>query len=70
MATNVTVGQKWSVWVPGRRQWLLSTVTSRKDGEATLKYDIGYAMGAGDDEKRVDEATMLTASNLFRFVEP
>lgn len=68
MPTSVTIGQKWSVWLPSRRQWLLTTVISREDGQATLKYDSHYGIGAGYDEERADEATMLTASNLFRFV--
>ena len=69
MPTNVTIGQKWSVWAPSRRQWLLTTVIGRECGQATLKYDIRYGMGAGDDEQMADEAAMLTAPSLFRFVE-
>jgi hypothetical protein len=69
MPMNVTIGQKWSVWAPSRRQWLLSTVIGRENGQATLKYDIRYGMGADDEEQRADEAAMLTESNLFRFVE-
>jgi hypothetical protein len=69
MPTNVTIGQKWSVWVAGRQQWLLMTVIGREDGRATLKYDVRYGMTAGDDEKRADEDTMLATSNLYRFVE-
>ncbi len=69
MPTSVTIGQKWSVWLPSRRQWLLATVTSRDEGLATLKYDMRYKLGAGFDEERADEATMLSASNLFRFIE-
>ena len=70
MPADVTIGQKWSAWVPSRQQWLLTKVIFREDGRATLKYDIGYGMGAGYDEERADEATMLTAPSLFRFVEP
>jgi hypothetical protein len=70
MPTNVTIGQRWSTWAPSRRQWLLSTVTRQEHGEATLKYDSRYGMPASDDEQKADEATMLTSSNLFRFVEP
>jgi hypothetical protein len=68
MPTNVMVGQKWSAWVPGRQQWLLTTVIRQGEGQATLKYDIRYGISAGDDEQKADEATMLTTSNLFRFV--
>ena len=70
MPKNVTIGQKWSAWVSGRQQWLLTTVILREDGRATLKYDSRYGMDAGDDERRADEDTMLTTPNLFRFVEP
>jgi hypothetical protein len=70
MPANVTIGQRWSAWAPSRRQWLLSTVTSRANGQATLKYDVRYGMAAGDEEQRADEAAMLTESNLFRFLEP
>ena len=69
MPMSVAIGQKWSVWLPSRRQWLLTTVIGREDGQATLKYDIRYGMDAGYEEKRADEATMLAASSLFRFVE-
>ena len=69
MPTNVTIGQKWSVWTASRRQWLLSTVIRREDGQATLRYDSRYGMGTGQEEQRADEAAMLTQSNLFRFVE-
>jgi hypothetical protein len=69
MPTDVETGQSWSTWVPGRRQWLLATVTSRKDGQATLLYDPRYGMGGGQSEQQADVATMLSASNLFRFIE-
>jgi hypothetical protein len=68
MPAAVEVGQNWSVWVPGRRQWLLATVTRRADGKATLKYDSRYRIGAGHDEYPADESTMLAAPNLFRLV--
>jgi hypothetical protein len=70
MPANVKIGQKWSVWLPTRRQWLLSTVIGRDDGKATLKYDIRYGLGAGCDEDSVEETTMLAASNRFRFLAP
>jgi hypothetical protein len=69
MATSVAIGQKWSVWLPSRRQWLLATVIRREPGHAILKYDTRYGIAAGYDEEKADEDTMLTASNLFRFVE-
>ena len=65
MPTMVEVGQQWSVWMSRRQQWLLAAVTSRADGRATLKYDPRYGL---DDVRGADEATMLTASSLFRFV--
>ena len=67
--SKIEIGQTWSAWVPGRRQWLLATVIHRDNGEATLKFDPRYGAGQGYDEQRVDETTMLTAPNLFRFVE-
>jgi hypothetical protein len=66
---TVEIGQNWSIWVPGRRQWLLGKVIGRVDGQATLKYDARYFLGKGYDEERADEHTMLTATNLFRLVE-
>jgi hypothetical protein len=69
MPSNVAIGQKWSAWLPSRRQWLLTTVISREGGQATLKYDSRYEVSSGDDEQRVDEATMLTASSLFQFIK-
>ena len=69
MQPTVEIGQDWSIWVPGRRQWLLGKVIRRADGQATLKYDARYRLGTGYDEERADENTMLTARNLFRLVE-
>ena len=68
MPTTVTIGQKWSVWSPGRQQWLLATVVERENNQITLKYHAGYGIGESDNQQKVDEATMLTGSNLFRFV--
>lgn len=68
MPTNVTIGQKWATWVPGRRQWLLTTVIGRDAGQVILKFDIRYGIGVGDDEERTDEATMLSTANRFRFI--
>jgi len=69
MPTEVKIGQNWSAWVPGRRQWLLATVIRQDSGQVVLKYDTRYGIGHGYDEHRSDEATMLSTSNLFRFVE-
>ncbi|MES2294093.1 MAG: hypothetical protein V4527_12400 [Pseudomonadota bacterium] len=69
MPPEVKIGQHWSIWVPGRRQWLLTTVIKSKAGEAVLKYDPRYGMGLGYDEQKADEGTMLTASNLFRYID-
>jgi hypothetical protein len=69
MPTEVKIGQSWSIWVPGRRQWLLATVTRRENGRATLAYDRRYGIVKGFDEQLADETTMLDASNLFRFVD-
>ena len=69
MPQSVKIGQHWSTWVPGRRQWLLATVVNYADGRATLKFDARYKIGAKQDEQYADESTMLTATNLFRFLE-
>ena len=69
MPTEVKIGQKWATWVANRHQWLLATVTFQENGQATLKYDARYGIVRGDDEQKTDESTMLTHSNLFRFVE-
>lgn len=68
MPASVAIGQKWSVWVSGRQQWLLAAVVCRDSGRATLRYDSRYGIGSGSDEYLADESTMLSASNLFRFV--
>jgi hypothetical protein len=68
MQTEVKMGQNWAAWVPGRCQWLLMTVIRQGAGRATLKYDARYEISVGDDERVVDEQTLLTQSNLFRFV--
>jgi hypothetical protein len=65
---TVEIGQNWSIWDAGRRQWLLGTVTRRADGQATLRYDPRYRIGIGHDERRADESTMLGAPNLFRLI--
>jgi len=69
MPTEVKIGQSWSIWVPGRRQWLLATVTRQENGRATLAYDRRYGIVKGSDEQLADETTMLGAPNLFRFIE-
>ena len=69
MPATVEIGQNWSTWVPSRRQWLLTKVIRRADGQATLQYDSRYKLGKGYDEQQADEASMLTMPNLFRFVE-
>lgn len=68
MPRTVEIGQHWSIWVPGRRQWLLAAVIQRAGGQATLQYDQRYRIGAGYNECRADESTMLGTPNLFRFV--
>jgi hypothetical protein len=69
MPTDVKIGQSWSIWVPGRRQWLLATVIRRENGQATLAYDHRYGIAKGSDHQQADESTMLAAPNLFRLVE-
>ena len=70
MPIEVKTGQKWATWVASRHQWFLATVILQDRGNATLKYDTRYGIERGDDEQKADEATMLTHTNLFRFVEP
>lgn len=69
MPLHVRVGQHWSAWVPGRRQWLLAKVVSQADGQATLRFDTGYGMAGSQNEQRADELAMLNTPNLFRFVD-
>ena len=69
MPPSVTIDQKWSVWSPGRRQWLLATVVGLEDGQATLRYDPGYGIAGSYNEQKADEASMLAEPNLFRIVE-
>ncbi len=69
MPAEVKIGQNWSAWVPGRRQWLLAAVIRCEGGDVTLKFDSRYGLSKGYDEQRADETTMLTAPNLFRLVE-
>jgi hypothetical protein len=69
MPLAVKLGQKWSVWVPSRQQWLLATVVSCESGTVILGYDARYGMPRGED-RTSDEGTMLTNRNLYRFIEP
>lgn len=69
MPANVTIGQKWSVWSPSRRQWLLAVVVDRENGQATLKFDTRYGISASTEREKADESRMLAESSLFRFVE-
>lgn len=70
MPADVVIGQKWSIWFPSRRQWLLAAVTGRSEGKATLQCDVRYGITSGDDVVHADEVSMLSASNLFRFIAP
>jgi hypothetical protein len=65
---SITIGQKWSTWVPGRGQWLLSTVVRRDEGHVILRYDPRYGIAQGHDEHKADEDTMSRNTNLFRLV--
>jgi len=69
MRAGVAIGQKWSAWVPGRGQWLLSTVVLREKGQAVLRYDPRYGIAKGHDEQKADEDTMLANTSLFRAVQ-
>lgn len=68
MPQDVTTGQSWSAWVPARQQWLLATVIQHTGGRATLKFDPRYGLHRGEDEHKTDHATMLSNTNLFRFI--
>lgn len=70
MSAMVKVGQNWSVWVPGRQQWLLATVVHQEAGWATLKYDARYGLDIKQREHNADEASMLENVNLFRLLSP
>ena len=65
---GVIIGQKWAAWVPGRSQWLLSTVVRQEGGQAILRYDSRYGIACGYDEQKADEGTMLENTSLFRLV--
>ena len=69
MQAIVELGENWSIWVPGRQQWLLGKVVRRVDGQVTLKFDARYFIGSPHDEQSADESTMLTTTRLFRKVE-
>jgi hypothetical protein len=69
MPTELFVGQRWAAWIPGRRQWLLTTLVRFDKGRAILKFDSGYGIQAGQDEYAADTASMLSMGNLFRHVE-
>ena len=66
---EVKIGQHWSTWVPGRRQWLLTMVVAQGEGCATLEYDVRYGIAPGHDRQRAEEFTMLNTPTLFRFIE-
>ena len=68
MPADVSIGQKWSAWVPGRGQWLLSTVIHRESGQAILQFDSRYGIARGHDQQKADEVTMLENTSLFRRV--
>jgi len=68
MPLAVTIGQKWAAWIPGRQQWLLTTVIRCEHEVITLRCDKRYDIAA-DGDLRADEDTMLKNRNLFRFVE-
>jgi hypothetical protein len=70
MSAGVKVGQSWSVWVPGRQQWLLASVVHQEAGQATLKYDVRYGLDPRQRERNADEAAMLENVNLFRLLCP
>ncbi|HWF64184.1 MAG TPA: hypothetical protein VN685_06200 [Rhizomicrobium sp.] len=66
MPAAISIGQKWSAWVPSRGQWLLSTVIRRENGQAILQFDPRYGVARGHDEQKADEDTMLGNTSLFR----
>jgi len=68
MPAAVTIGQKWSAWIPARQQWLLATVVGFEHDLVRLKCDARYGMKQEGDFK-TDQDTMLRNRNLFRFVE-
>jgi hypothetical protein len=69
MPAELFVGQRWAAWIPGRRQWLLTTLVRFDKGRAILKFDSGYGVQAGQDEYAADAASMLSMRNLFRHIE-
>ena len=70
MPSEIEIGQTWSIWVPGRRQWLLATVVRRDHGEAVLKFDPRYGAGQGYAEQRAAETPLRHAPNPLPFCQP
>jgi hypothetical protein len=50
-----------------RRQSFLSMITHRNEIKIRLKSDVRYSLVVGDNTVRVQESTVLTTSNQFRF---
>ncbi len=69
MLTELLIGQSWAAWIPGRRQWLLTTLVRFDKGRAILKFDSRYGVQVGQDEYAADEESLLNMGNLFRHVE-
>jgi len=69
MPTEPLIGQRWAAWIPGRQQWLLTTVVRFEKDRAILKFDSRYGIQTGQDEYAADTRSMLSMSNLFRHIE-
>jgi hypothetical protein len=68
LPSNIEIGQHWSVWVPSRQQWLLAAVTRQKDHHTVLQFDARYGMARASSEHVTETVTMLSNTQLFRFI--
>ena len=65
MPTELFVGQRWAAWIPGRRQWLLTTLVRFDKGRAILKFDSGYGVQTGQDEYAAERSQHAEHAQSF-----
>ena len=66
MPTEPLIGQRWAAWIPGRQQWLLTTVVRFEKDRAILKFDSRYGIQTGQDEYAADTRSMLSMAPVRR----
>ncbi len=69
MASDVVVGQQWSMFNASWRQWLLAKVVRVENGKATLEYDPRYDIQPPDSFRSEEVTALLTEPRQFRLVE-